>query len=150
MKKIRLTNGSYAIVDNEDYELLSKYKWASQNGYAARSTLVHENRSDNLRRMLMHREIMGARKGQEIDHINRNPLDNRKSNLRFCTRSINNHNMGAKKNSRSGVKGVYFQKGVNKWHVQIMVERSRYYLGLFENLTAAKEAYTQAFKEKVG
>jgi hypothetical protein len=85
-KLIPLTQGKFAIVDAEDYERLSKYKWHVDKGdstyYAARG-IVGKN-------FRMHREILNAPEGLVVDHRNHNGLDNRKKNLRLCTRSQNN------------------------------------------------------------
>lgn len=82
-----LAKGKEAIVDDEDFEKVNQYKWHSDGRYAIRYLDARVGSSIRL-----HRFIMNARKGQQIDHINRNPLDNRKENLRFCTSSENNFN----------------------------------------------------------
>src|SRR5574343_318717 len=78
---IPLTKGKYAIIDKKDFPLVSKFKWQSvgQKGYA----------SATKKRILMHRLIMSAKNGQEIDHINGNIRDNRRKNLRFVTHQQN-------------------------------------------------------------
>lgn len=130
MKYIKLTRNKEAIVDDEDFDLISKYKWyCSSMGYAQRSDRVNKKRVE----VLLHRFLLKAKKGQEIDHVNRNPLDNRKENLRFCTRSENNHNRGMNKNNSSGYKGVYWHKGAKKWLAQIMLDRKRINVGLFSS-----------------
>lgn len=83
------------IIDTEDYPIVSKYKWyTTVGGYAMNK--------DN--KMFLHNLIMGSKKGQEIDHINLNPLDNRKENLRFCTGNLNKMNRNPY--NTLGVKGV--------------------------------------------
>lgn len=128
MKYITLTKGAVAVVDDEDFEILSTKKWYySSMGYAQRT----DHNKGNRKEILMHRFVLNAPENREVDHINRNPLDNRKCNLRLCTRSENNHNKGINKNNKSGFKGVYFHRGANKWSSQIMVNRKRLNLGLF-------------------
>ena len=84
MKTISLTKGYSVIVDDADYAELSQYSWHhSAQGYAAR-------RSGKI--ILMHRQILNSQPGQHTDHINRNRLDNRRSNLRICTLAQNNRN----------------------------------------------------------
>lgn len=83
MKEIILSNGKIAIVDNEDFKRLNKYKWSFVQGYAFRNT--HRNRKNGTVRM--HREILKAPMGTDVDHKNGNRLDNRKENIRVCTHS---------------------------------------------------------------
>ena len=82
MRKIKLTQGKYAIVDDEDYEYLNQWRWFTfKNGYVwyvARETTIDHKRKC----IYMHRLIMNAVNGECVDHINRNGLDNRKYNLR--------------------------------------------------------------------
>lgn len=94
MKEIQLNHGKVAFVDDEDYERLCGYKYSfSNHGYARRYC---KERSKNVRTstcILMHHEIIGIPPvGLMVDHINRDRLDNRKSNLRFVTRKQNNAN----------------------------------------------------------
>lgn len=129
MKKISLTKGKYALVDDEDFDELSKYSWCSPGRYAERGTFkngIHKG-------ILMHRQIMGAKKGQEIDHIDRNRLNNQKSNLRFCTRSENVINAGMLKNNVSGVKGVHWSNWHKLWMAYIEKDKKRKYLGFFKH-----------------
>ena len=105
MKKIELTQGKFALVDDEDFEWLNQWKWyANHLGYTW--YVVRSVRYDNeVKAILMHRSILNAKIGEEIDHINHNGLDNRKKNLRICTRSQNNMN-------RNKLRGTYKYKGV--------------------------------------
>lgn len=99
MKTINLSKNKQAIVDEEDYPLLNKYKWCvSFYGYAVR------REGKNIIRM--HRDILKANASKEVDHINQNKLDNRKSNLRLCNRHENLLNRSVRKDSKTGVKGV--------------------------------------------
>lgn len=103
-KKIKLTQGKHAIVDDEDFERLSQYKWYYHHeGYAVR------NSKENMRRRLisMHRIINNTPDGKVTDHINGDKLDNRKSNLRSCTHAENARNSKLRSDSSSGMKGVY-------------------------------------------
>ncbi len=104
---IPLSGGTaFAIIDADDYEALSHCKWGLGTcGYARRTVRVEGRKQVEL----MHRVILSAQVGQEVDHINRNPLDNRRANLRLATRAENNANRPTTKNKRGGVKykGVY-------------------------------------------
>lgn len=142
MERIPLTQGLFAIVDKEDYERLNKHKWHASydgNGLYASTNIV-----DGLNRktLKMHRFIMNAQKGQMIDHINGNGLDNRKVNLRFCTRSQNGANRRACGTSK--YLGVNWHKATLRWAAQITVNGKKKYLGVFTNEQEAATAYNQA------
>lgn len=99
----------------------------------------------------IHRYILGAKKGEIIDHIDGDPSNNQCSNLRLVTQSQNNANqIGAKKNSKSGVKGVYWHKAANKWCAEVIHRRKKYYLGLFDELEDAKKARNEKAQELHG
>ena len=98
----------------------------------------------------MHRLIMDAPKGMDIDHINGNPLDNRKSNLRICTRAENMRNRGAQKNNTSGYKGVGWCKHRKKWHAQIKHNGKQIYIGRYKDKEEAARAYDAKAKELHG
>jgi len=154
MKTIPLTKGYFAKVDNEDYEELAKVRWQvaldprnSDGNPRARRTIYINSKN---RPVLMHRVIMNAKAGQYIDHINRDALDNRKSNLRFCTLSQNQHNRGMSCNNKSGFKGVSWDKTKKKWRAQIEVNSKVLYLGLFNFKEEAALAYNEAAKKHFG
>ena len=98
MKKIPLTKGKFALVDDEDFERLSQFKWHYGKGYAARKT--------NEDYIYMHKEILGIGKKQEGDHKNGDKLNNQRANLRTCTHAQNMFNRRTQKNNVSGVSGV--------------------------------------------
>lgn len=140
MKQIPLTQNKFAIVDDEDFDFLSKYKWYFTNsGYACHSA----------KKELMHCLIMGN-PIEDIDHINRNRLDNRKSNLRLATRSQNLFNRPKQKNNKSGFKGVTFDKYRLKWIAQCCLNGKLHHLGRFEWKKDAAEAYNKFVSEQVG
>lgn len=92
----------------------------------------------------MHRLITGAGAGQQVDHINGNKLDNRRSNLRLCTQSENMRNRGATALNTSGFKGVHWSANDRKWRAGIKVEGKRIFLGLYLSKEEAAEAYNRA------
>ncbi|WP_298833805.1 HNH endonuclease [uncultured Planococcus sp.] len=138
--EIPLTQGKVAIIDAEDYALVSKYKWcfSSSIGYA-----VSRHYVDGIKKpLLLHRLIMNAPAHLVTDHINRIPLDNRKQNLRLCTKAENNRNMPVnRKNNKSGYKGVYFSKARSKWVANIRKDDKSIYLGIFESKNDAARMY---------
>lgn len=99
----------------------------------------------------MHRLIVGAPTGMDVDHINHDTLDNRKSNLRVCSHSENLRNRtGPNRNSKSGTRGVCWYKRDSKWHAQIKVGYRRIHLGYFSNIEDARRAYAKASAEHHG
>jgi hypothetical protein len=90
MKQILLTQGQFALVDDEDFEQINKFKWYAQETtnrigfYAAHTIRISKT---SFKKIRMHRIIMNARPDQEIDHINHDTLDNQKNNLRFVSHS---------------------------------------------------------------
>lgn len=144
MKKIKLTKGKFALVDDEDYGKLSKYKWHANHDnkgkfYADRSTF--KGIKGEFERK-MHRLIMDCPKGKEIDHIDGNGLNNQKSNLRVCTHAQNMKNMIAHKDSRSGLRGV--SPSGKKWQVRITNNYKEKYIGTYNSKLEAYQAYCDA------
>ncbi len=142
-KKIPLTQGKYALVDAGDYEWLSKWKWFARTDgkgawYAERAT------SKRPYILPMHRAILGASKGMEVDHINHNGLDNRRSNLRLCTHQQNLCNRDKNSTSTKKYKGVYAHRGSWRWRAQIGLNSVKIYLGMFDTPELAAQAYNVA------
>lgn len=151
MKEIKLTRGLIAIIDEEDYAAISNLKWfacPSQTGafYAVRSS--HIGRKNF--RVSMHSVINGTPFGMCTDHINGNTLDNRRANLRTCTKAENNRNRGACKGKHLGLKGTYFHKKRRKWHASIQVNGVSRHIGVFVNPYDAARAYDKAASELHG
>ena len=98
---------TFALVDPEDFEWLNQYHWDHlSSGYARRTTSRAKGKKRSV--VYMHRQIMGLEKGDErqVDHINQDKLDNRRSNLRIVTQAQNLQNVGARKGARSRYRGV--------------------------------------------
>lgn len=131
MKTIKLTQGKYVLVDDSDFEWLSQWKWYFCNGYAMR------NKLDRTGLIRMHRLINNTPKGLFTDHINRNKLDNQRHNLRTVNKSLNEHNTEVRKNSKSGVKGIFWEKRRKKWRSEIMINHKSIFVGYFNNLSKA-------------
>ena len=99
----------------------------------------------------IHRILTNAPDGMEVDHINRDSLDNRKQNLRICTKSQNQMNSGKEQLGRSShYKGVSLYKRHNKWMSRIKKRRKEYFLGYYENEIDAAKAYDTKAKELFG
>jgi hypothetical protein len=142
VRAIVLSRGRIAIVDDVDYEWLSRYRWfCLKIGYAVRS--VCTGRRDG-RKVYMHREIMKCPSDKEIDHVNGDTLDNRRCNLRVCTSRENKRNRRVRKDSPSGFKGVW-KNGGSRWRSVIRLETGKNkHLGYFDTKEDAARAYDAA------
>jgi hypothetical protein len=133
------TNGTLVecIVDDDIYFELNKFRWSFSNGYVARR--------DGDTNMYIHRHVMGAKNGDcsIIDHINNNPLDNRKVNLRVSDSSLNNHNRKKLTKTTSVYHGVSFDKQREKYVAQVAKDGINYWLGRFKNELDAARAYNE-------
>ena len=149
MKIIPLTKGQVAMVDDEDYSSLSQYAWqAYDNGNTWYTTRVEVNGNGKLIKVYMHRQIMRASQGRQVDHIDHNGLNNQKANLRLCSCSENLRNMRPRKGA-SEYKGVYREKSNGKWIAQIR-EGKGFALGTYSSEEDAARAYNIAAKERFG
>lgn len=158
MKTITLTKGYVATVDDDDYERLSKFKWtAVVNGKFVKRIYGYRRAGwDKLTRrytrtVWMHREIANPPYGMDVDHINRNTLDNRKANLRFATRSQNLAN-NRRPIGATGYRGVTRSVNGEKalYFAQISVNGKREYLGGFFDKAEAARAYDAAALKAFG
>jgi len=138
---IPLTRGYSTLVDATDYDWLASYKWSFNEGYAtcARAQVV-----EGFRRM--HQLLLPVDPGYQVDHSNRNKLDNRRSNLRIATKQQNACNMGLRADSVTGYKGVsprHQRMGVRYW-ARIRVHNVSINLGRFDTPEEAALAYNDA------
>lgn len=147
MKRIPLTRGQFALVDDEDYEKVSKYKWCAKKvrygGFVAVGKISNKV-------IYMHRFIMNTPKRMDTDHWNHQKLDNRKENLRICNRHQNMANSKPRKNCTSKFKGIYWHKRRRKWNVSITRNGKRLNLGYFDNEIEAAKIYDKKAKEFFG
>lgn len=128
------------IIDAEDYPLVSKYKWSTYDGKYA---------SANNGSLLLHRLIMNAKKGQQVDHINLNTLDNRKSNLRICGNSLNSSNRTPYNSLK--VKGIEYHKHINKFSAYFRINDKQYHSKCYktkEEAAFARYILEQMFREE--
>jgi len=157
MKKIKLTQGKYALVDNEDYERLNQWKWYAnrQNStrhraiwYATRYSLGGTNKR---KKLLMHRLIMNTPKEMQTDHLSGDGLDNRRENLKICTQSENLQN--SYRHRKGKLVGAYkeVKKYGNKIHVSYKTQKSInckiVYLGSYPTAELAHKAFMEFGKQ---
>ena len=148
---IELTKGQVTQVSLEDYSFLSDFKWYAQrrvNSHAPVS--YYAARKAGQKMQYMHRTILARMLGRELvaeeqaDHIDHDPLNNCRENLRLATGSENMRNRPKQANNASGFKGVCFHKASGKWAAKIVVNSKHIYLGLFDTPEAAAAAYDTA------
>jgi hypothetical protein len=148
MKEIPLTKGYVALVDDEDFERVSKFKWYAlvlpRKVYAA-----HKNNTDSF---YLHRFILGVTDPKtQIDHEDHNGLNCQKHNLRIATKSQNGGNMRKHSDyTTSRFKGVYWDSQSKKWQSQIIVQRKRIRLGGHHSEEAAARSYDAAARLHFG
>lgn len=142
-KKIPLGDEQFAIVDDEDFELVNQYQWRGHKG----------GNSDNhiyaVTRLRMHRLVMQAPPGMVVDHINGDTLDNRKCNLRLCTTSQNQQNSRPRKGT-SRYKGVSYNAKKKKWLGAFMANGKVHYVGCFTSEEQWAKAVDKKRKEVCG
>lgn len=131
---------AYAIIDAEDLYLVENYRWTTSNfGYPMAKS--------SGKMIRMHRLVVDCPDNMVVDHINGNPLDARKANLRICTQKQNSCNRAAYSTNTTGYKGVSFSKQHQSYRATIMVDGKQKSLGLYDCPIAAAQAYNDAAKE---
>lgn len=138
MKTIRVSNREFAIIDDDNYGIVSSFGWWICHGYARTERMVNKKRTS----FPMHHLVIQKKDGFMVDHINGNKLDNRRENLRLVSHTQNMQNqkiLGRK--SKSGIRGVTWCSQFKKYRARIQVNKKRISLGLFET---AKEAHIVA------
>lgn len=142
MKQVPLSQGKFALVDDEDFDRVMKFKWSyannGRNAYATR----HEGKGKNRRTCFMHRFIL-PHDLPNTDHIDHDTLNNQKSNLRPCTPVQNGQNRKIQKHS-SKFKGVHFYKMDGNWQININVNKKRVHLGYCKYEEEAAHRYDAA------
>lgn len=156
---IPLSKGYEAIVDDADFDMLSKHRWSAtveyhsdglvQQIYAIRWTRRYPNNARY--HQMMHRFILGLSKGEKCDHINHDGLDNRRHNLRVCSTTQNAQNKRwSPRLKTSQFKGVSRDKFNGVWKAHIQVNGQPYDLGRFQSEVAAAQAYNVAALQAFG
>ena len=148
MKEISLTQDKVALVDDWEYENLNKYKWCvrkcQNTSYATRRS-ARKNKT-----IYMHHLILPLASNLEVDHIDKDGLNNQRHNLRLCTRQQNMMNKKPSSSYYSKFKGVTWYKRQCKWVTRITINRRRVCLGYFDSEKEAAFAYNVAATEHFG
>ena len=153
MKEIPLTQGYVALVDDDDYEVLMRYIWyavkptMSTSFYAMRWVRFPDGTRKGI---YMHREVLSVPPGMQTDHRNRNGLDNRRGNLRACTRAQNNANRPKRPGCTSRFKGVSWDNHEGRWRATIKLNGPQVQLGQFDDERDAARAYNAAATKHFG
>lgn len=155
-----ITKSNVSIfVDDEDFDMLNIYSWWIETVHGLkyarteRKVLPDETpTSRGIRKVFMHRMILNVSNPKIIvDHINGNPLDNRKGNLRICNIAQNARNASRRKDSTTGFKGVWrYTYDKSRFVAQICHDKKRYRLGMFDTAEDAHKAYCEKAKELFG
>lgn len=142
MAKIVLGN-VVCILDNADYHKVKDYPWRLQNGRVVANVKGEDGKRKTL---FLSRLIMDAPKGMVVDHINHDPLDNRRCNLRVCTQQENTWNSRklGRGDTTSRYKGVYWDSRRQEWGAMICVDGKNHRLGFFKKEETAAHAYNRA------
>jgi hypothetical protein len=143
VKEIQLTQGYVALIDDEDYQDVSQFKWQLHRDgkgglYAKRD------------KVFMHRYILEPPTGTQIDHINGNGLDNQRANLRFATYAENQQNSSGRKVKSSRFKGVSWASNAKKWIAYIGVDNKPIKIGSFIDEVEAAKAYDAEARKLFG
>ena len=134
-------NGDYFIFDKEDYDKIKDCWWTkTKDGYAYYFA----------KKITVHRLVTNCPKGLEVDHINHDTLDNRKSNLRICTHQQNMMNQNIRRRNKELIKGVYYDAKQKRYIASIMTNGRKHYLGSFIDKDDAIAVRTEAEKQLFG
>jgi hypothetical protein len=148
LKKIKLTRGQHALVDDEWCGYLNQFTWQAR--YDRTTGKYYAARQVNRKFVYMHREILNLPDGFHGDHINGNTLDNQEKNLRPATSAQNAWNRDKYKNNTTGYKGVTFDKGRGKFRAQIRANGRHIHLGWFDDPREAALTYDRAIPQYHG
>jgi len=144
MKQIPLTQGKHAIVDDDDFEEIGKFKWTIQRDGRHSYAYRRDYSGGTGVKVFLHRTIMKTPAGMCVDHIDGDGLNNQKTNMRNCENRQNVRNQIPRENCTSIYKGVCWHKQMCQWAASINPNRTKKHLGLFNSEEAAARAYNAA------
>lgn len=130
MRKIKLTRGKYAIVDNEDFARISSYTWCADETSSGKFYAMRKSGKKTVR---MHRDVLMYSGNLDVDHIDGNGLNNQKKNLRIVSHQQNmaNYPVDKKAGHHSKYRGVSFHKKAKKFNAYIRINGKDHHIGLF-------------------
>lgn len=153
MKEIQITQGNKAVINDDDFDKVSRYKWYSVTPVKCtwqRYAAAKNYPDGGFKTILMHRLIMNAPKGVVVDHKDGNGLNNQRSNLRLCTDTQNKHNCRLSSTNKSGYRGVSFHDKTKKFRAYISKNNKTIHLGLYETSEDAARARDKICEELRG
>jgi len=148
MKLIQLTQGQFVMVDDDMFEDLNQHNWCAHWYHNCFRAVRNVKIDGKWITLLMYRAILNAKKGETIDHIDNNPLNNQRSNLRFCSPSQNQHNSKVRSDNKTGYKGVCTHG--KSFRAKIYFNGKVIYLGTRSTPEEAYELYKEASKKYHG
>jgi hypothetical protein len=153
--RVPLTKGHFALIDEDDRDLICRRSWCVRKSIGRDVYYTHAAKRGEHGEHLttsMHVEIMGVHPGMDIDHINGDGLDNRRSNLRVCPHQKNAWNAIRRNKSTitSGYKGVSWYRRDSRWRAYVVIDAKQTHLGYFDDEVEAAMAYDKAARELFG
>ncbi len=144
-RELSLTHDMFTIVDDEDYAMTALHHWSAipnhhGNWYAGRWIRI----KGKSKLIFLHRILLNAPPGKQVDHVDRNGLNNVHNNLRLCSHSQNCRNSKTRRDNSSGYKGVHQDIRTYKWITQIQIDGKTTHIGCFANIQDAALAYDKA------
>jgi hypothetical protein len=153
MKKINLTQGKIALVDDEDFRKVSSYNWTATKKGSTWYAITNINNGEKRTTIYIHQIIMNHKQGDNADHIDHDGLNNQRKNLRKCSKAENNHNRLKRKATSSIYKGVCFAPKLNPrnpYLARIKVDGKDKHLGCFDSEEVAAKVYDRAAQKYFG
>lgn len=148
--QVKLTQGAVALIDADDWERLQGYTWFNWRRPNTNYVRTSIRNGDTQKTLLMHRLILDAPDNLEVDHVDGNGLNNRKSNIRLATRMQNCANITVSREGTSQFKGVSWDTLSGKWKAQISANKKKKHIGLYADELHAARAYNRAAEQAFG